>query len=291
MSRSKNIGQALREARDVHAPERHEALGRKRLSKRDWQDVRRACNLGASGELYATEIHGVKLFFRWQGPHSSPVETSGGQTSKPTGKPTQRRAAKARSEATRTSKKPNSRQRRSAQRLLEFMRSKGSHEGTVAAPATAGSPPQASTNRPEPGLRTPVATAPEQRKPRAVEDDGPKAADHAAVLYTAWKQDALAGSPAKSTEMETNEGSPKRAREPSRARRTPEAGGSQSSRASSRSTGHSSSPMSSGGRSDQFQRASAGALLPIPRQQRDRPRKGNGRGGSSKGGKGRGRRR
>ena len=60
----------------------------------------------------------------------------------------------------------------------------------------------ASASRPESGVRAPAAVSPKQRKPKAVENDSLKAADHAAELYTAWKQDALAGSPAQGKERE-----------------------------------------------------------------------------------------
>ena len=182
------------------------------------------------------------MFFRWERAHAPPVETNGGRYASASEKRTRGRSASAQRRPGTPAKEPNSRQRRSAKRLLEFMRAKGTHESTTAAPATAGRLPQASTNRPEPGLRTPAAMDPKQRKQKtAAEDDGPKAADHAAVLYTAWKQDALAGSPAKSTEMETDEGSPKRARERSRDKRAPESGGSRSS--CSCSSGHMSTDM------------------------------------------------
>ena len=67
-----------------------------------------------------------------------------------------------------------------------------------------------------------------QQKPRTVDDDSPVETDHAAKLYTAWKQSALTGSPARSTQVEDDKTSPKRARG-SRERRTLEPGGSQSS--------------------------------------------------------------
>jgi hypothetical protein len=227
-------------SRGVRAGEQHvkHELSRKWLGKREWHDIRRACTLSASGSLYAAEIHGVKLLFRWERPHASPVESNGEERSSTTERRSHARPARAQVEAKPAAREPNSRKRRSALRLQVFMRSKGAHEGTTAAPAPAGSPPQASTSRPESGVRAPAAVGPEQRRPKAVEIDSLKAADHAAELYTAWKQDALAGSPVQSTKMEVDTTSPKRARGSSRERRTPESGGSQSSISCS-SDGHS----------------------------------------------------
>ena len=63
-------------SRGVRAGEQHEP-SRKWLGKREWQDVRRACTLGANGNFYAAELHGVKLLFRWEKAHASPVESNG----------------------------------------------------------------------------------------------------------------------------------------------------------------------------------------------------------------------
>ena len=219
-------------SRGVRAGEQHvkHELSRKWLGKREWHDIRRACTLGASGSLYAAEIHGVKLLFRWERPHASPVESNGEERSSTSERRPHARPARAQAEAKPAAREPNSRKRRSALRLQVFMRSKGAHEGTTAAPAPAGSPPQASTSRPESGVRAPAAVGPEQRKPKAVENDSQTAADHAAEIYNAWKLDALAGSPAQGKEREAVEASPTRARGSTREKRAaPESGGSRSS--------------------------------------------------------------
>ena len=57
-------------SRGTRAGEQHE-LSRKWLGKREWHDIHRACTLSANGNLYAAEIHGVKLLFRWERPHAS----------------------------------------------------------------------------------------------------------------------------------------------------------------------------------------------------------------------------
>ena len=82
-----------------------------------------------------------------------------------------------------------------------------------------------------------AAVGPEQQRPKAVENDSLKAADHAAELYTAWKQDALAGSPAQSTKMEVDKTSPKHVCGSSLERRTPESGGSQCPHSTTRPRG------------------------------------------------------
>ena len=217
-------------SRGVRAGEQHEP-SRKWLGKREWQDVRRACTLGANGNLYAAELHGVKLLFRWEKAHASPVESNGEKRTSTSERQTHGRPASAPRRSKPAAEELNSRKRRSAHRLLEFMRAKGTQEGTAAASAPAGSPPPASTSRPETGVRAPAAADPEQqRKPKTVESDSLTETDHAAKLYTAWKQGALVGSPAQGKERETVDASPTRARGCTREKRAaPESGGSRSS--------------------------------------------------------------
>ena len=46
--------------------------GRIRLGKQQWQDIRRACKLGATGGLYSVELHGVKVTFKFQHAYNEP---------------------------------------------------------------------------------------------------------------------------------------------------------------------------------------------------------------------------
>ena len=271
-------------SRGVRAGGQHEP-SRKWLSKREWQDVRRACTLSANGNLYAAELHGVKLLFRWERAHTSPVESNGEERTSTTERRTRGRSASAPRRSKPAAKEPNSRKRRSAQRLLEFMRAKGAHEGTTAAPAPAGSLPQASASRPESGVRAPAAVSPKQRKPKAVENDSLKAADHAAELYTAWKQDALAGSPAQGKEREAVETSPTRARGRSCEKRAaPESGGSSRSSCSCSSEHMSTSDMTT----PDSDYAGRPRLEPMPVEPYVGVTKGRGSGKSKGGGKSRG---
>ena len=67
------------DARRAGRPTAMGGPGRPRLGKRAWRDVRRAARtLGIEGNLYAAEINGVKLFFRWPVAHNPPVEIKGG---------------------------------------------------------------------------------------------------------------------------------------------------------------------------------------------------------------------
>ena len=109
---------------------------RRRLDKRAWRDIRRARALGDDGCLYAVELHGVKMFYRWTVPHDSPLESKGGTAGSPTRTPAKERSTNARSEPTAAPKKPNHRQRRSTARLLDYMRTKTGSHGRVAAAAS-----------------------------------------------------------------------------------------------------------------------------------------------------------
>ena len=270
---------------------------RPRLGKRHWQDIRRARALGDDRRLYAVELHGVKMFYRWTVPHDSPLESKGGTAGSPTRTPAKERSANARSEPTAAPKKLNHRQRRSTARLLDYMRTKtGSHEKVAAAASDATNSPTANPRAELSARARGGANASESTpsEPRGGRTAGERACEdnHAFQLYAEWKQQALAGTPASVDSSSPSKRACVSAASEGRqiAPGSTDSDSEELSAASSLSTGHS-SPMSSGGRSDQFQRASAGGLLPIPRQQRDRPRKGNGRGGSRKGGKGRSRHR
>ena len=224
------------------------------------------------------------MFFRWERAHAPPVETNGGRYASASEKWTRGRSASAQRRPGTPAKEPNSRQRRSAKRLLEFMRAKGTHESTTAAPATAGRLPQASTNRPESGVRTPAAMGSKQRKPKAVENDSQTAAEHAAEIYQAWKMDALAGSPAQGKERETVEASPTRARGRTREKRAaPESGGSRSS--CSCSSEHMSTEMTT---PDSDIYAGRPRLEPIPIEPPMGAMRGRGSGQRKGGGKSRG---
>ena len=206
---------------------------RLRLGKQQWQDIRRARTLGAEGELYGVEIHGVKLLFRWKRTHGVEPSHDNKSCGEAPAKAREARSRSAQSLPVRTEKPMNHRQRRSAQRLQAFMRSKqGPHTSQGVAERLPRSQPNGGTGTPEPGAREPSGSSAKRQPPKAVENDEPMATDHAAKaakLYTAWKQDALAGSPARGKEREAMEASPTRARGRSREKQAPESGGPRSS--------------------------------------------------------------
>jgi hypothetical protein len=94
-------------------------------------------------------------------------------------------------------RRPNSRQRRSANRLVEFIRAKQAQQ-----PATAEPPQVAAAEQPSPkrahedGVReggdVAEAAAASQRRRRIVDVDYEARQEAAAALYTAWRQHALA---------------------------------------------------------------------------------------------------
>ena len=104
--------------RDGRLPATARGPGRWRLGKREWQDVRRAARmLSESGAVYAAEMHGIKIFFRWDVAHQTKVETKAGTPAKEPSAGGS--AAKAQRNSPQTPRKPNARQRRSAERLKE----------------------------------------------------------------------------------------------------------------------------------------------------------------------------
>ena len=111
------------------APPVPSKAGRQWLDKRAWQEVRRAARtLGDAGTLYAVEIHGIKIYFRWAVAYEPPLDTRGG-TRATTPKVTHNHSAeKAQDNGTPQPRKPNARQRRSANRLMQVM-----HQGATAA--------------------------------------------------------------------------------------------------------------------------------------------------------------
>lgn len=170
--------------------------GRVRLGRRAWQEVRRgARTLGEAGTLYAAEIHGVKLYFRWAEAHRTPGEPSGGKANSKPSKAKAVRAADAQSSRPQPAKPQNSRQRRSATRLQEFMRHRfpEPHQQQVKTRArdddTSCATECASVTR----LRTGAAGNLAAKQPAAADGGSAQAA---APCGTA-RQQALAGSPAK----------------------------------------------------------------------------------------------
>ena len=115
-------------ARRVGGQAAPSGTSRGRLGKREWQDVRRAARtLNTEGTLYAVEVHGIKIFFRWAVPHGPPVEANGGAAATQPSEAADTSTASARTSRPQPSRPMNSRQRRSAQRLQEFIR----HNETV----------------------------------------------------------------------------------------------------------------------------------------------------------------
>ena len=234
------------------------------------------------------EIHGVKLFFRRERAYPEPEPYDRASCGKAPAKAQETRNRDAQSLPVRKLKPSNSRQRRSARRLAEFIRAQGACGSVAAADSGAMSSPNASPReclaRARGGAQGSETTPGETRgEPAAAKRIG--AGDHAHILYSAWKQKVLAGSPAESSEMEATKTSPKRARGSSRERQAPESGGSRSS-CSLRSTDeHTDSEMNMSDISD--------SAKPVRRLEPWPPKGGKGRGGSKakgkKGGKGRGR--
>ena len=244
-------GSARRGAQAAGTPT---APGRMRLGKQQWKDIRRAGKLGADGELYSVELHGVKLTFRFQGARAGPAQTmampraaqerqASGRSAATAQRPpttrarspdTQRpRRSKGRHRTTRpedayssagenageasqatagrtaeassqiaqsptgcSPRRPNSRQRRSVNRMVEFIRAKQAQQ-----PATAEPPQVAAAERPSPkrahedGVReggdvTEAAAA--SRRRLIVDVDYEARKEAAAALYQAWRQHALA---------------------------------------------------------------------------------------------------
>ena len=116
------------QAADAHArragtPAAAHASGRTRLDKRAWRDVRRASRtLNADGNLYAAEVHGIKIFFRWPKAHQPVVEANAGKEKVKTSEAGNERTANAQRSTQKPLRPPNSRQRRSAKRQQEYVR-------------------------------------------------------------------------------------------------------------------------------------------------------------------------
>ena len=126
-------------------------------------------------------------------------------------------------------KKPNSRQWRSAARLLEFMRMwSEAHTHRKARSPSSTSEDDVMPANVESDVREDEPARSDARvcEPAAARINGAEAS--ASTLYAAWKQKVLPGSPAKSLEGEAKT-SPKRAHRSSRERRAPEPGSSRSS--------------------------------------------------------------
>ena len=240
--------------RGVQVADTPSALGRTRLSRRHWQDIRRACQLGADGGLYSVELHGVKLIYRSQracwGPAQDKAKPSAAQDRQATGgskaaaqhPPTTpprtldaqrpRRGRKvqgstrphsccshtaadenagsasraaaggtagasstvAQSPSVNSPRRLNSRQRRSANRLVEYIRSKQASQSAAAEPPRIKTPERASPKRShEDGVRGSgdVEEAAATSRRRIVDVDYEARKEAAAALYTAWRQHTL----------------------------------------------------------------------------------------------------
>ena len=147
------------------------------------------------------------------------------------------------------------------------MRTKtGSHEKVAAAASDATNSPTANPRAELSARARGGANASESTpsEPRGGRTAGERACEdnHAFQLYAEWKQQALAGTPASVDSSSPSKRACVSAASEGRqiAPGSTDSDSEELSAASSLSPGHS-SPMSSGGRSDQFQRASAGGLL------------------------------
>ena len=104
---------------------------------------RTPCLHSASALLYAAELRGVKLLFRWERAHASPVEPNGEERTSTSERQTRGRSVSARTGDPSQQRKRRTRDSEGVLRgcwISSFMRAKGAHEGTI---APAGSPPQA----------------------------------------------------------------------------------------------------------------------------------------------------
>ena len=177
-------------------------------------------------------------------------------------------------------RRPNSRQRRSANRLVEFMRAKQGPQSVAAESPQATAPERASPKRThEDGVRESGGGSSSSRRRRIVDIDFEARQEAAAALYSAWRQHALTTttntSPKRALEHGAQEGSGSRGG----GQRTPESGGSQSCSSACSSDEHSTDMTTPD--SDQYVRR---RLEPMPKI----PKGGKGRGGGKgKGGKGR----
>ena len=257
------------------------APGRTRLGRQHWQDIRRACKLGADGGLYSVELHGVKITFRstktqcWPEQNmAKPSAAQGGQaagrstataqrppTTSPRSQDAQRpRQGKGRKGSCRTGtlntgtgagenagtpsratagetagagptsaqsplacspRRPNSRQRRSANRLVEFLRSKQATQSATAEVPQIAAPERASPKRThEDGVRKSGGGSSSSQRRRIVDIDFEARQEAATALYSAWRQHTLAtttnSSPKRALEHGAQEGSMKRGSGPQR---------------------------------------------------------------------------
>jgi len=143
--------------------------------------------------LRAAEIHGVKIFFGWAVSHQKPVEASGGV--RPTGPTADGGAAQSQRNEPRPSPAPNSRQRRSAKRLQEFLQHKQAQAQAAYSMSVSGhSGTPLSGSKREARSRTPEEARKQPRELPAADDGGVAAAQGCGT--GTQRQQALAGSPA-----------------------------------------------------------------------------------------------
>ena len=123
---------ARRAAGSVVGGCRVESRGGRRLGRQAWQDIRRACQLaGVSERVRAVDIHGVHISFST----SSPSCHNGIGAPAPRVQPAPSTNSSTAQE--RAPRPPNSRQRRSAKRLENFLCAKKASAAAAGSPAAA----------------------------------------------------------------------------------------------------------------------------------------------------------
>ena len=94
---------------------------RGRLDERAWRDVDRMIKLGKKSDAYSVEIHGARIIFKKGAPNPSQDTKEKKGVDAPASR---QRVESTSGPASRLPKAPNSAQRRSAERMKEFMQKK-----------------------------------------------------------------------------------------------------------------------------------------------------------------------
>ena len=139
-----------------------------RLDRQAWRDLRRACKLGDSSNVHSVECRadGVRIVFKSQ---NGSLDSSGPKSGKNGQHPQATRSERGRSVDERKSRPPNSRQRRSAQRMQEYIQQKGSEPPEAATPLNAAAPEFQMPKRVEPDVQVAdEAPASPRREQRAL---------------------------------------------------------------------------------------------------------------------------
>ena len=150
--------------------------------------------LGDAGTLYAAEIHGIKIYFRWPHSQQPALETSTKAAARTTDTPRDASVAKAQCESPQQPRTPNARKRRSAKRQLEYMRQwelAHQQEGKATPHDEVASGGGAGTR--ESRVRNGAAGGPAAAKPTVAAGGD----SQAAVPCGTARQQAMAGAPAK----------------------------------------------------------------------------------------------